>query len=198
MSLGIDPFAKLDFDTITQIMGFIPPIDIIRLQKVSRLWWKILGSERVSRVALIRHFPHSSETFAFKRARACCEREDGGDKDTKKEKETSGEISAVMIFRRCVYRSYTRSMGWPTTVSHLVIDDGSSRAGHGIIQWDASGGKITANSSYLSFSLLWTLFSCPFRRLLRGSAYCRLCLLGYDRNCVTCEEYRRRRRRFAQ
>ncbi|KAI5850388.1 hypothetical protein DFP73DRAFT_524141 [Morchella snyderi] len=57
-----DPFRKLNIYELAIIAELLPPIDIIRLRRVSRTWNNILSSEYICKVALQAHFPRSKET----------------------------------------------------------------------------------------------------------------------------------------
>jgi hypothetical protein len=111
----MDPFSCLnDFD-IAPIIEFLDPIDIIRLQRVSRTWHSILSSEWVSRVALISHFPRTAEASAFR--------------------DLPATTSAILPYRRAAYRYHTRRLGLPTTVHEVLLD-----CENDAIEWDAADG----------------------------------------------------------
>ncbi|PWW79236.1 hypothetical protein C7212DRAFT_304104, partial [Tuber magnatum] len=44
------------------IVEFLPPVDVVRLRRVSSVWDRVLSSDYICKVALQAHFPHSRET----------------------------------------------------------------------------------------------------------------------------------------
>ncbi|KAF8253072.1 hypothetical protein K440DRAFT_657604 [Wilcoxina mikolae CBS 423.85] len=122
-----DPFARLDGDAVAYIIELLHPLDVILLQRVSRSWKLLLSSDWTSRIALIHHFPCSPEAIAFKKSQGS---------STDEEEPT---ISAVQSFRRCVYRSHTRKMGCPTSVSHLILEPYWLG---GMIEWGIAGDYV--------------------------------------------------------
>lgn len=57
-----DPFEKLHIYEVAIIVELLPPVDVVRLRRVSKTWNEILGSEYICKVGLQAHFPHSKET----------------------------------------------------------------------------------------------------------------------------------------
>lgn len=57
-----DPFEKLHIYEVAIIAELLPPVDVVRLRRVSKTWNEVLGSEYICKVALQAHFPHSKET----------------------------------------------------------------------------------------------------------------------------------------
>jgi hypothetical protein len=118
----MDPFLALDSDTIANILTFLAPVDVIRLQRVNRRWHQLLSSKWIARLALVSHFPHSSEAMEL-RSSGGGEDGDGGD--------------PVRSYRRAVYRSYTRAMGWPSRIQSFVLETGG-----GVLEWGTAGGEL--------------------------------------------------------
>lgn len=57
-----DPFAKLHIYEVAIIVELLPPVDVVRLRRVSKTWNEVLGSDYICKVALQAHFPQSKET----------------------------------------------------------------------------------------------------------------------------------------
>ncbi|KAA8898641.1 hypothetical protein FN846DRAFT_962053, partial [Sphaerosporella brunnea] len=108
-----DPLIRLDSDILAQIVTYLEPVDVVRLQRVSRGWMMLLGSQWIARVALIAHFPYTTVALEL------CNKE---------------QIDAVLSYRRCVYRSHTRALGCPTRISHFVLEPTA-----GILEWGTAG-----------------------------------------------------------
>ncbi|PUU82170.1 hypothetical protein B9Z19DRAFT_1061992 [Tuber borchii] len=58
----VDPFQVLNIYEIAMIVEFLPPVDVVRLRRVSSVWDRVLSSDYICKVALQAHFPHSKET----------------------------------------------------------------------------------------------------------------------------------------
>jgi len=58
----MDPFQVLNIYEIAMIVEFLPPVDVVRLRRVSSVWDRVLSSDYICKVALQAHFPHSRET----------------------------------------------------------------------------------------------------------------------------------------
>ncbi|KAH0608493.1 uncharacterized protein H6S33_001627 [Morchella sextelata] len=113
----MDPFTHLGDFEIAPIIELLDPIDIIRLQGVSRTWYRLLASEYIARIALISHFPRTAEAVEFRES-------------------LPNPHSVVLPYRRAAYRFHTRRLGLPTRV-HEVLLDCSDEAS---IEWDAADG----------------------------------------------------------
>jgi hypothetical protein len=63
----------------------------------------------------------------------------------------------VRSYRRAVYRSYTRAMGWPSRIQSFVLETGG-----GILEWGTAGGELDY------FAPMWVGNHGVDRRRVRG------------------------------
>ncbi|KAI5808176.1 hypothetical protein DFH27DRAFT_298374 [Peziza echinospora] len=120
----VDPLQYLDVNVVAIIVEMLNPVDVVRLRRVSRIWNETLGSEYITRVALLAHFPDSPEALELVRSNArgkAKENESLGEgvsrKRRKKVKEPEWKIPpAVLGFRRATFRLHTRSLAKPSKV----------------------------------------------------------------------------------
>ena len=133
----LDPFQKLTELELLLVVEHLDPVDIIRLQAVSRSWRSLLDSDSVSRTALFRHFPNSPDTIAWRENAATRYRPLTVPVHKRARKDVPPEQDSVrIVFRRCVYRQHTRTCGRPTTIiSHPIKLDTN-------IEWDGAGGYV--------------------------------------------------------
>lgn len=61
-----DPFQKLHIFELAMVAELLPPVDIVRLRRVSSTWNAVLSSDYICKVALQAHFPYSKETRSLR------------------------------------------------------------------------------------------------------------------------------------
>ena len=98
----MDPFDFLDFDIVIGIVRLIDPLDVVKLQCVSRSWKQVLGSNWLARLTLAWHFPNTTEAATIKNS--------------------NNSEDAAMAYRRCLYRVHMMRMGCPSKINHIMID----------------------------------------------------------------------------
>ena len=124
----VDPFDRLHLNVIALVVELLNPGDIIRLQRVSRNWNDILGSEHIARVALLAHFPQSPEAAELvgnsSKSKAKNIQQDGEEEKPVKRRRKhkldrlveSFLAPEVIGYRRATYRLQTRALARPTKV----------------------------------------------------------------------------------
>lgn len=121
--LNMDPFSRLGEFEIAHLVEFLGPIDIIRLQRVSKSWRSMLNSDYVSRIALLHHFPHVSQSQELR------------DSHSPPDSREPVAIDARLLWRRVVYQYHTRRMGQPTRMHQVLLDFTDSS-----LEWDVAEG----------------------------------------------------------
>ncbi|KAF8467787.1 hypothetical protein BDZ91DRAFT_126801 [Kalaharituber pfeilii] len=128
MDTSRDPFERLDLNVVAMVVELLNPVDIVRLQRVSQSWHDILGSEYISRIALLAHFPNSTEAkqLVEKNARGKeiptepptepIEKEQRKKRRKKNKTVESTLPEAVVGFRRATFRLHTRALAKPSKV----------------------------------------------------------------------------------
>ncbi|RPB02342.1 hypothetical protein L873DRAFT_1787722 [Choiromyces venosus 120613-1] len=59
---AVDPFKVLNIFELAMIVEYLPPVDVVRLRRVSSEWDRVLSSDYICKVALQANFPHAKET----------------------------------------------------------------------------------------------------------------------------------------
>lgn len=117
----MDPFSRLGDFEIAHLVEFLDPIDIILLQRVSKLWRGVLNSSYVSRIALLHHFPYVSQSRDLR------------------DSHSMGRVpvgDVTLLWRRVVYQYHTRRMGQPTRMHQVLLDYTDS-----LLEWDVAEGR---------------------------------------------------------
>lgn len=124
----VDPFDRLHLNVIALVVELLNPGDIIGLQRVSRNWNDILGSEHIARVALLAHFPQSPEAAELvgnnsKGKTKKVQQDNEEEKPVKRRRKHQLDrlvdkklAPEVIGYRRAVYRLQTRALARPTKV----------------------------------------------------------------------------------
>lgn len=124
----VDPFDRLHLNIIALVVELLNPGDIIRLQRVSRNWNDILGSEHIARVALLAHFPQSPEAVELvgnnsKGKPKKVQQDSEEEKPVKRRRKHKLDrlvdkklAPEVIGYRRATYRLQTRALARPTKV----------------------------------------------------------------------------------
>lgn len=118
----MDPFSRLGEFEVAHLVEFLSPIDIIRLQRVSKLWRYMLNSDYISRIALLRHFPHVSQSRELRDSHFS---------------KSSVPVDVVLLWKRVVYQYHTRRMGQPTRMHQVLMDFTDSQ-----LEWDVAEGYV--------------------------------------------------------
>lgn len=119
----MDPFSRLGEFEIAHLVEFLEPIDIIRLQRVSKSWRSMLNSDYLSRIGLLHHFPNVSQSRELRDSHLVL-----GSKEPV-------PVDAVLLWRRVVYQYHTRRMGQPTRMHQVLLDFADP-----YLEWDVAEG----------------------------------------------------------
>ncbi|KAH8146156.1 uncharacterized protein LAJ45_09846 [Morchella importuna] len=118
----MDPFTLLGDFEIAHLVEYLPPVDLIRLQLVSKHWRAVLNSPYISRIALLHHFPHVPQSRDLR------------DSHTRAD---APSLDVTLLWRRVVYQYHTRRTGQPTRMHQVLLNFADA-----MMEWDVGEGKV--------------------------------------------------------